>query len=52
VSLYIVLGYERVKSLIDDATVEEWFMAYIELLQRFNLINTASEVRVHVDNDL
>jgi len=33
-----------VRGLIDDAIVEEWFMAYIELLQRFNLINTASEV--------
>ena len=43
-SIYLVLGHERVAGLLDEATVEAWFVAYIDLLQRFELINTATEV--------
>ena len=41
-----MLGHERVAGLLDEATVEAWFVAYIDLLQRFELINTATEVRL------
>lgn len=44
VSIYIVLGQDRVRDLFDDATVEVWFSAYIDLLQRFELLNMATEV--------
>ena len=46
VSIFIVLGQDRVRDLFDDGTIEVWFSAYIDLLSRFRLLNTATEVKV------
>ena len=43
--MYLVLGHERMKTLFTESTVEFWFQAYIELLQRFRLVNQATVVR-------
>ena len=46
VSMYIVLGQERVKGLmLESDTVLSWFYGYIDLLQRFRLYNIATCVR-------
>ena len=46
VSMYIVLGQERVKGLmLESDTVLAWFYGYIDLLQRFRLYNIATCVR-------
>ena len=43
VSMYIVLGQERVRGLmLDSDTVHVWFYGYIDLLQRFRLFNIAT----------
>ncbi|XP_066945306.1 GATOR2 complex protein WDR24 isoform X1 [Macrobrachium rosenbergii] len=43
VTCIIVLG-DRLKKVLDENQVEHWFLAYIELLQRFQLWNVASQV--------
>ena len=43
VSMYIVLGQERVRGLmLDSDTVHVWFYGYIDLLQRVRLFNIAT----------
>ena len=43
VSMYIVLGQERVKGLmLESDTVLAWFYGYIDLLQSFRLYNIAT----------
>jgi hypothetical protein len=46
--MYIVLGHDRMRKLFDDTTVESWFSAYIDLLQRFQLLSNAIEVLIYL----
>ncbi|GAB6027610.1 hypothetical protein CHUAL_001851 [Chamberlinius hualienensis] len=43
VSVLIVLG-DRIKGVIDDATQEQWYSSYIELLTRYKLWSVANEI--------
>ena len=42
--MYLVLGEDRMKSVLDENVVEHWFNAYIELLQRLRLNNEATNI--------
>lgn len=44
VSMYLVIGHERLREYFSDDTLENWFMAYVDLLQRFQLVNQATQV--------
>ena len=44
IAMYMVIGHDRLKDLIDEGTVEYWFTTYVEMLQRFRLFNQATEV--------
>lgn len=44
VTMYLVLGHERLKKMFADEVIEYWFKSYIELLQRFRLIYVAIHV--------
>lgn len=54
VSMYLVLrgdvrpvdgaGVERTKGLIEDAVLEQWFLSYIEILQKLKLFTLANKV--------
>ncbi len=42
--MYLVLGHDRLKSLFSVSTLENWFLSYIQLLQRFRLYNEAVQI--------
>jgi len=44
IAMYMVIGHDRLKDLIDEGTVEYWFTTYVEMLQRFRLFNQATEM--------
>ncbi|CAB4059586.1 WDR24 [Lepeophtheirus salmonis] len=44
VSIYLVLGHDRIGGLIQDSILENWFSAYIDLLHQFQMYNKATEI--------
>ena len=42
--MYLVIGHNRLKDHYSEETLETWFMTYIDLLQRFRLVNEATQV--------
>ena len=55
VSMYIALSggrnskHERVKGLIDDLTLEHWWLSYVDLLHRLQLFTKANEVKIYLN---
>ena len=51
VSMFLALAggrnnpHERVKDLIDENTLEHWWLSYVDLLHRLQLFSKANEVR-------
>lgn len=42
VSMFLVLGQDKLQGLVEDHVVEYWFTSYIELLQQFQLFNVST----------
>ena len=51
VSMFLALAggrnnpHDRVKDLIDENTLEHWWLSYVDLLHRLQLFSKANEVR-------
>ena len=53
VSMFMVLSghrskpHDRVRDLIDDNTLEHWWLSYVDLLHKLQLFTKANEVNFH-----